>query len=242
MQFYQVSSDWIYSPMLNRIENRYGLAGIGFYWKVVCATFLAGHALPEFHLLTLKGKGLKWGEAQEILREYPLFVKSAEGNLKIVKDLKESGVITPQGNFPELTDIFGSPARTHEPTQAPTPEHRPEGMPAPTLTPTPPGSAPVLVDSKENIRLEESVVAEQAAEEAFEIFLQNECPHLYSFEEPITFDELKELRELYSIEDIRSVLVDMNDRPGLSQTSRSCAKTARRWLEARERKRERRGI
>lgn len=242
MQFYQVSSDWIYSPMLNRIENRYGLAGIGFYWKVVCATFLAGHALPEFHLLTLKGKGLKWGEAQEILREYPLFVKSAEGNLKIVKDLKESGVITPQGNFPELTDIFGSPARTHEPTQAPTPEHRPEGMPAPTLAPTPPGSAPVLVDSKENIRLEESVVAEQAAEEAFEIFLQNECPHLYSFEEPITFDELKELRELYSIEDIRSVLVDMNDRPGLSQTSRSCAKTARRWLEARERKRERRGI
>lgn len=242
MQFYQVSSDWIYSPMLNRIENRYGLAGIGFYWKVVCATFLAGHALPEFHLLTLKGKGLKWGEAQEILREYPLFVKSAEGNLKIVKDLKESGVITPQGNFPELTDIFGSPACTHEPTQAPTPEHRPEGMPAPTLAPTPPGSAPVLVDSKENIRLEESVVAEQAAEEAFEIFLQNECPHLYSFEEPITFDELKDLRELYSIEDIRSVLVDMNDRPGLSQTSRSCAKTARRWLEARERKRERRGI
>lgn len=242
MQFYQVSSDWIYSPMLNRIENRYGLAGIGFYWKVVCATFLAGHALPEFHLLTLKGKGLKWGEAQEILREYPLFVKSAEGNLKIVKDLKESGVITPQGNFPELTDIFGSPACTHEPTQAPTPEHRPEGMPAPTLAPTPPGSAPVLVDSKENIRLEESVVAEQAAEEAFEIFLQNECPHLYSFEEPITFDELKDLRELYSIEDIRSVLVDMNDRPGLTQTSRSCAKTARRWLEARERKRERRGI
>ena len=237
MQFYQVSSDWIYSPVLNRIENRYGLAGIGFYWKAVCAIFLAGHALPEFHLLTLKGKGLKWGEAQQILREYPLFVKSAEGYLKIVKDMKESGVVTPQGNFPEVGHIFGSPACAHEPAQAPAPEDAPADIPAPTLVPAPPDSAPVLVDSKENIRLEESVVAEQAAEESFEIFLQNECPHLFQFEEPITFDELKELREFYSIEDIRSVLVDMNDRPGLPQTSRSCAKTARRWLEARERKR-----
>ncbi len=242
MQFYQVSSDWIYSPVLNRIENRYGLAGIGFYWKVVSATFLAGHALPEFHLLTLKGKGLKWGEAQEILREYRLFVKSAEGCLKIVKDMKENGVIEPQGNFPELSLIFGSPAYTHEPTLACTQEPAPEDTPAPTLVTTPPGSAPVLVDSKENIRLEESVVAEQAAEESFEIFLQNECPHLFQFEEPITFDDLKELRELYSIDDIRSVLIDMNDRPGLTQTSRSCARTARRWLEARERKRDRRGL
>ena len=82
------------------------------------------------------------------------------------------------------------------------------------------------------------MVAEQAAEESFEIFLQNECPHLFQFEEPITFDELKELRELYSVDDIRSVLVDMNDRPGITLNSRSCAKTAKRWLEARERKRE----
>ena len=69
MEFYQVSSDWLYSPVLNRIENKYGLAGIGFYWKVICAIHLAGSPTPEINLLSMRGRGLRWEEAAQILHE-----------------------------------------------------------------------------------------------------------------------------------------------------------------------------
>lgn len=246
MQFYQVSSDWIYSPVLNRIENRYGLAGIGFYWKVVCVLFLAGRPLPLINLLAMRGKGLRWGEANEILQiSTQIFIRNENGDFLLVDNTIATGVIKPEGSHPEVQKLFASRARTEAGMEARTDTRTKAGTDtgteARTDVGTEAGSVPVLVDSLDNNRIEE-MRQEQAAEESFEIFLQNECPHLFQFEEPITFDELKELREFYSIEDIRSVLVDMNDRPGLPQTSRSCAKTARRWLEARERKRERRGI
>ena len=50
----------------------------------------------------------------------------------------------------------------------------------------------------------------------------------------ISFDELKDLRRDFSIAEIRSVLLDMENKTNIETAFRSCAKTARHWLEHRK--------
>ncbi len=85
------------------------------------------------------------------------------------------------------------------------------------------GSAQVLVDPLKTIK-EETIKREINAEEAFLRFMNNQCPHLLNFEEPLTFDQLKTLRQAFAEAEIKSVLKDMNNKVGLEYKFRSCRK------------------
>lgn len=216
MKFYQVSSDWIYSPVLQRIERNYGLSGIGFYWKVVAALHLASMPLPEQNLLSLRGRGLQWKEASELLHHTPeIFVLDGQGLYHLTGDQKATGLRTTQTGTQTGTD-----PRTETCTETCT------QAPAQTC------SAQVLID----IKREKKIRAEEKARLDFSSFMNEQCPHLQLMAEPITFSQLKKLRENYSIGEIRSVLRDMENKIGLETACRSCYETARKWLETRNNK------
>lgn len=232
MQFYQVSSDWLYSPVLLRIEHKYGLPGIGFYWKVIAAFHLAAKPLSEIYLLTLRGRGLQWKEAAELLHHTPeIFVRDAQGNYLLSDDDVATGLH--KGEVSALACIYAMRMQTDTQTGVPTgTQTRTEagteastGTDAQTGTQT--GDAQVIVDSKR----EEKIRLEEKAENEFYAFMQEHCPHLQLMAEPMTFSELRLLREHHSIREIREVLSDMENKPGIETTWRSCYKTARKWLE-----------
>ena len=213
MQFYQVSSDWIYSPVLLRIERDYGLSGIGFYWKVVAVLKRAEMPLSEQHLLSLRGRGLQWKEAAELLHHTPeIFMRDEQGLYSLTTDQKATG-------------LRPSPPRTQTGTEAGTLT----GTGTRTQTGTQTGSAQDIIDNKR----EEKIRVEEKAQLEFSSFMEEHCPHLQLMAEPITFSQLKKLRKKYSIHEIRSVLCDMENKPGLEKACRSCYETAAKWLEVR---------
>lgn len=222
MQFYQVSTDWIYSPVLLRIERNYGLSGIGFYWKVVAVLKRAEMPLSEQHLLSLRGRGLQWKEAAELLHHTPeIFMRDEQGLYLLTTDQKATG-LRPS---PPRTQA-GMPPGTQTGTEAGTERRTDTG----TETRTETGSAQVIIDNKR----EEKTRLEEKAQLEFSSFMEEHCPHLQLMAEPITFNQLKKLRKRYSIHEIRSVLCDMENKPGLEKNCRSCYETAVKWLEVRK--------
>lgn len=228
MQFFQVSSDFIYSPLLNRVENKFGLAGIGFYFKAVAMIKLMDGSAPKINLLSLRNTGLRWVEAEDILDNYDLFEKDHRGNYILRGNSPENGLVEARSHKSSRTGATGAgtPAGAEAPGSA--------GAEAGAEASAEAGSAQVLVDPLKTIK-EETIKREINAEEAFLRFMNNQCQHLLNFEEPLTFDQLKTLRQAFSEAEIKSVLKDMNNKVGLEYKFRSCYDTARNWLEARAR-------
>lgn len=236
MQFFQVSSDFIYSPLLNRVENKFGLAGIGFYFKAVAMIKLMNDSAPKINLLSLRNTGLRWVEAEDILDNYDLFEKDHRGNYILRDNSPENGLVGARSHKSSRTGATGAgaPAGAEAPGSAGTEAGTAAGAEASAGASAEAGSAQVLVDPLKTIK-EETIKREINAEEAFLRFMNNQCPHLLKFEEPLTFDQLKTLRQAFSEAEIKSVLKDMNNKVSLEYKFRSCYDTARNWLEARAR-------
>lgn len=227
MFFYQVSSDWLYSPVLNRIENKYGLAGIGFYWKVVSKISLMDGCAPLIFLMALRGRGLRWCDATSIINDFGLFAKNEEGFVIMLDKCPQNGLRkqlcskhTRSGASGAGTSDVGADVGAGADAT---------GADATDAGATGAGSAQVIVDS-----LKEKIREEIEAEQSFEKFLQNQCPHLLLMQEPITFEQLKMLRKDYSIAEIRSVLVDMENKVDVEIIYRSCYSTCLSWLKKRK--------
>lgn len=214
MVFYQVSSDWLYSPVLNRIENKYGLAGIGFYWKVVSKISLMDGCAPLIFLMALRGRGLRWCDAESVLNDFGLFGRNCDGNIVMLDKCPQNGL---------------RKQKHTRNTRVCTTDVRATYADAMCAGATGAGSAQVIVDS-----LKEKIREEIEAEQSFEKFLQNQCPHLLLMQEPITFEQLKMLRKDYSIAEIRSVLVDMENKVDVEIIYRSCYSTCLSWLKKRK--------
>lgn len=215
MQFLKLSSDWMYSPLICRIENRFSGAGVAFYFKAATKVWNMGGSAPVVCLLSLRTKPLRWHDAEAILREFGLFEYDADGYLMLSDRYPENGFIKPKSKFPSYvrTSGAGESVRT-----------TPAGG---AVCATGAYDAPVILDE-----LEESIRVEMEAEQKFFSFMHNECPHLLELPEPMNFDQLKQLRQDFSADEIRDVLRDMENKPDLSV--RSCYKTARKWLHHRK--------
>lgn len=211
-----------------RVENKFGLAGIGFYFKAVAMIKLMNDSAPKINLLSLRNTGLRWVEAEDILDNYDLFEKDHRGNYILRGNSPENGLVEARSHKSSRTGATGAgtPAGAEAPGGA--------GTEAGTAAGAEAGSAQVLVDPLKTI-IEETIKREINAEEAFLRFMNNQCPHLLNFEEPLTFDQLKTLRQAFSEAEIKSVLKDMNNKVGLEYKFRNCYDTARNWLEARAR-------
>ena len=74
---------------------------------------------------------------------------------------------------------------------------------------------------------------ENIARETLLIFLEERCPHLLEMAEPLTLEQYRELKKSYSEEQIKEVLLDMENDVGLSNRRRSCFQTTSSWLKKR---------
>ena len=221
IEFYQVASDWIYSPTLNRIQQRYGLAGIGFYWKVVTKIMSMDGRCPKPNLMVLRDGGLRWKDAASILLDFDLFLLDQDGFMHVNPDNEATGLRLPTKVASRTramcacmtsacaTDADATPVRASDAYATPEPS----------------------IEFKEK-----EIREEESAKQNFFNFMNNECPHLLLFEEPMTFEDLKVIRKKYSIEEIKSVLLAMENKIGLEKTYRSCTDTATKWLENRNKK------
>lgn len=221
-QFIKLSTDWMYSPVLCRIEHQYNGAGVAFYIKAISRIARMGGHAPRIYLLSLRSRPLRWSEAEAILDNYGLFELDEKGNYMVAKRNPENGLVSSLSESASCTCASG--AGTEACTEARTDGCTAAGGGACT---TGVCDAPVILDE-----LEENIRVEMEAEQKFFSFMHNECPHLLELPEPMNFDQLKLLRQDFSADEIRDVLRDMENKPDLSV--RSCYKTARKWLHHRK--------
>lgn len=218
IDFYQVSSAWIYSKTLNRIQQRYGLVSMGYYWKVIDKIMAMDGRCPKPNLMVLRDGGLRWKDAASILMDFDLFLFDQDGFIHINPDNPDTGVRLPPkvasrtramcacATSACATDADATPVRASDAYATPEPS----------------------IEFKEK-----EIREEESAKQNFSEFMEKECPHLLLFEEPMTFEDLKVLRKTYTIDEVKSVLLAMENKVGLECTYRSCTETAIKWLEKR---------
>ena len=89
MEFFKHSSTAQYSKDLKRIEQAYGVAGIGFYWKAVEILFLSQMPTPIINILKDGYKRLSRTEAERIILESGIFDVDELNRVTLKKEIKD---------------------------------------------------------------------------------------------------------------------------------------------------------
>ncbi len=213
-----------YSKDLKRIENAYGVAGIGFYWKAIEILFLNQMPTPMVNLLKNGYKRLSRTEAERIILESGLFDVDELNRVTLKKDNDiEYGIGKKSLNayFSKLA-LFTDNASCAEAGTGTCAEACAEACTeACTETGTGAGHCKLNKEKKRE---------ENIARETLFIFMEEHCPHLLEMAEPLTLQQFRELKKSYSEDQVKEVLRDMENDVGLSNRRRSCFQTASSWL------------
>ena len=90
------------------------------------------------------------------------------------------------------------------------------------------GAVPFKMDKEKEKKRKENI-----ARETLLNFMEERCPHLLEMAEPLTLAQYRELKKSYSEEQVKEVLLDMENDVGLSNRRRSCYQTTLSWLNKR---------
>ena len=202
-----------YSKDLKRIEQVYGVAGYGFYWKVIEMLLFSQEPMPMINLVKNGYKRLSRTEAKKIILESGMFFVDEQNQVTLIKDKKDVDF----GIEKKSLDTYFSKLSfcSGEVTGA--------VAGAVTGAVTGAGAVPFKMDKdKERISNKER--------ETLLIFMEERCPHLLEMAEPLTLAQFRELKKSYSEEQVKEVLLDMENDIGLSKRKRNCYQTALTWL------------
>jgi hypothetical protein len=216
-----------YSKDLKRIENAYGVAGIGFYWKAIEILFLNQTPTPMVNLLKNGYKRLSRTEAERIILESGLFDVDELNRVSLKKDKDiEYGIGKKSLNayFSKLA-LFKDDASCAEAGTGTCAEACAEAC-TETCAEACTGTGHCKLNKEK--KREENI-----ARETFFIFMEENCRHLLEMAEPLTLAEYRELKKWYTPEQIREVFIDMENDIGLSKRRRNCFQTAFSWLKKR---------
>ena len=209
-----------YSKDLKKIENTYGVAGYGFYWKVIEMLLFSQEPMPMVNLVKIGYKRLSRTEAKKIILESGLFFVDELNRVTLIKDKKD----VDYGIEKKSLDTYFSKLAicSGEVSRAVTRAVTGAGMGAVTGA----GAVPFEMDKEKERKYNN-------ARETLLIFLEEHCPHLLEMAEPLTLEQYRELKKSYSEEQIKEVLLDMENDVGLSNRRRSCFQTTSSWLKKR---------
>ena len=205
-----------YSKDLKKIEQAYGVAGYGFYWKVIEMLLCSQEPMPMINLVKNGYKRLSRTEAKKIILESGMFFVDELNQVTLIKDKKDVDF----GIEKKSLDTYFSKLSfcSGEVTGA--------VAGAVTGAVTGAGAVPFKMDKdKERISNKER--------ETLLIFMEERCPHLLEMAEPLTLAQFRELKKSYSEEQVKEVLLDMENDVGLSNRRRSCYQTTLSWLNKR---------
>ena len=213
------------SEVLKKIERLSGVAGLGFYWKIL--QFLIAKNCPVYihYLYNLGYRRLSHREAKIILTGLGLFHIDKYRCVTLIKGVN-------YGLDPKSMDYYFANLHLFTPLckGADAGAHASACMSADA---TPHTSAGMGADAGPcEHEKEKSLDEENASETLFE-FMEEHCPHLLDFDDPLTPEQFNELKKSYSEEQVNVVLLDMENEVGICNRRRSCYQTALSWLKKR---------
>jgi hypothetical protein len=217
MEFFIHSATGCFSKDLKKLVNEHGMAGLGFFWMALEKILLCNRPVPLIDLVQKGFNGLSRTQASNIIINSGLFYFD-ENELVTLVDKVDYGIDkkTLETYFAKLSLCTPSCACMDK-----------------------------RVDKRMDKRMDMSVDAghcklnkekkreENIARETLLIFLEERCPHLLEMAEPLTLEQYRELKKSYSEEQIKEVLLDMENDVGLSNRRRSCFQTTSSWLKKR---------
>ena len=208
-----------YSEDLKKIVNAYGVAGYGFYWMAIEIMLFSQEPIPMIILQKNGYKRLSRTEAERIILDSELFDVDELNRVTLNKDKKDIdfGIDKKslESYFSKLAFCYGEVSRAV--TGAVTG--------AVTSAVTSAGAVPFEIE-KDNKRKRINNIAR----ETLFIFMEERCPHLLEMAEPLTLQQFRELKKSYSEDQVKEVLLDMENDVGLSNRRRSCYQTSLSWL------------
>ena len=211
-----------YSKDLKKIEQAYGVAGYGFYWKVIEMLLCSQEPMPMINLVKNGYKRLSRTEAKKIILESGMFFVDELNRVTLIKDKKDVDFGIEKKSldtyFSKLALCSGAVAGAV--TSAVTS--------AVTGAVTGAGAVPFKMDKEKEKKRKENI-----ARETLLNFMEERCPHLLEMAEPLTLAQYRELKKSYSEEQVKEVLLDMENDVGLSNRRRSCYQTTLSWLNKR---------
>ena len=206
MDFFLHSSKAFHSKKLLKLQQDYGLGGIGFYWQAVELIISHNYRVPISFFMVIRYRPIREDDVEPIIRNYGLFDVDEDNMVTLYSD-KENGIGEETINLLKKLTLAcgcaeaGAEARTH------------------------PG--PCEID------INKITLKKTCARDKFDRFMQFRCPHLLEMEEPLTLEDFYELKLDYTWIQIQEVLLAMENEIGLSSKRRSCYLTALSWLKQR---------
>lgn len=211
------SSTGRYAKDLMKLENNFGIAALGFYWKAVELMMISCKKIPIICFQQLRYKPLRFFDVFDIIYLSGLFDIDEEFCVTLAKG-KDNGI-----EKKALDNYFDCLlAETHAEARA---KARAEVRADDGVRPGP------LDMDKEKMRVE------REAQIQFNRFMHRCCSHLCEMEEPLTIEQYRELKQKYTWQQIENVLVSMENEVDLYRKKRSCYQTALSWLMARSKQR-----
>ena len=218
MTFFKHSTTSRKSPNVVKIYNEYGVAGLGFYWVVLEKLIFADSPVPLSDLVHRDIKGFSRLQATKIIVNSGLFYYDENGMISLMKKVDygiDKGSL--ETYFRNLSLCPPSCARVAEGVAERVAEGVAEGVAERVA------AGPCELDKEEKR-------AENIAREAYLIFMEEHCPSLLLMVEPMTLNEYRKLKKWYTEEQIKEVLMAMDNMPKLTDRCKNCYKTALLWL------------
>ena len=212
-----------YSEDLKKIVNAYGVAGYGFYWMAIEMMLFSQEPIPMINLQKNGYKRLSRTEAERIILDSELFNVDELNRVTLNKNKKDIdfGIDNKslETYFSKLAFCSGEVSRAVAGAVA--------GAVTSAVTGAVTGAGAVPFEiEKDNKR--KSINNKER--ETLLIFMEERCPHLLEMAEPLTLQQFRELKKSYSEDQVKEVLLDMENDVGLSNRRRSCYQTSLTWL------------
>ena len=218
MEYFIHSSTASYSKDLKKLVSEHGLAGLGFFWMAVEKLILSNMPIPLTDLVKRGFRGLSRTQATDIVINSGLFHYD-ENEMVSLAEKVDYGIDKKSLKTYFVKLSLCAPACE---CVAPRVAECVAECVAPRVAPR--VAADPCKLNKEKKR------EENIARETLLIFMEERCPHLLEMAEPLTLQQFRELKKSYSEDQVKEVLLDMENDVGLSNRRRSCYQTSLTWL------------
>ena len=243
--FIPINYDFVYAPGIKKLIAEHGASAVAFYFMALGMMAMNGGWHWKIHLMSLRCRGLKFQTIEKILHSSELFELTPEDAV-LIADLEHNGIVEFKNSLfytcrkeQQWVREFnvsgpGSYARVDGCVDARVDacvDACVDGCVDARVDDCV-GSGPI--DANAIKELEKESETEKKKARWLSLFFQNSCPHLLEMEEPMTVEQFDDLVKAYGIDEVKSVLCDMENETALNK--RSCARTAENWLKGRARR------
>lgn len=225
MQFFKHPCNASLHPAIQEIEQRYGWAGLGFFWKLVENIYLCNGSYPLEAALSWRVRGLRRVVKLAFLSDkvIPFFFVSSDGVITLDEEFLLNGAQadTPMGAhaYAPLCAQVSAKAHAYDPVPAQTlPTILKEKKRVERKTHT--RSIDIMIDSAQNDE-----------ERDFYKQMTERYPRVCGMTRPLSYQELDKLiKDGFALERIAATLMEMENHVNLQKKYVSAYLTLRNWL------------